>query len=75
MSVHTAPTFDHHALSGAKEQWATRAVFLVAGLAMAAWAPLVPFAKARVGVEDGALGLLLLCLGSAPSWPCRSPVC
>lgn len=30
---------------------------------MAAWAPLVPFAKARVGVEDGALGLLLLCLG------------
>ena len=52
-----------HALSGRREQWATRAVFLVAGLAMAAWAPLVPFAKARVGVEDGALGLLLLCLG------------
>lgn len=50
-------------LSGLREQWSTRAVFLVAGLAMAAWAPLVPFAKARVGVEDGALGLLLLCLG------------
>lgn len=52
-----------HPAAGLREQWSTRAVFLVAGLAMAAWAPLVPFAKARVGVEDGALGLLLLCLG------------
>jgi hypothetical protein len=59
----TAPQSIHHALSGAREQRATRGVFLVAGLAMAAWAPLVPFAKARVGVEDGTLGLLLLCLG------------
>ncbi|MET0438971.1 MAG: MFS transporter [Devosia sp.] len=56
-------TMIHHPITGRREQWATRAVFLVAGLAMAAWAPLVPFAKARVGVEDGALGLLLLCLG------------
>lgn len=30
---------------------------------MAAWAPLVPIAKARIGVDDGTLGLLLLCLG------------
>ena len=61
----TATTFtpSDHPTSGLREQWSTRAVFLVAGLAMAAWAPLVPFAKARVGVEDGALGLLLLCLG------------
>lgn len=63
MSSKTALNLGHYALSGAKEQWATRGVFLVAGLAMAAWAPLVPFAKARVGVEDGTLGLLLLCLG------------
>lgn len=62
MSAVTASPTDHPA-SGPREQWATRAVFLVAGLAMAAWAPLVPFAKARVGVEDGGLGLLLLCLG------------
>jgi len=54
---------DHHPASGRREQWATRAVFLVAGLAMAAWAPLVPFAKVRVGVDDGSFGLLLLCLG------------
>ncbi|WP_284389557.1 MFS transporter [Devosia yakushimensis] len=52
-----------HAPSGSREQWSTRAVFLVAGLAMAAWAPLVPFAKDRVGVEEGAFGVLLLCLG------------
>jgi predicted MFS family arabinose efflux permease len=51
------------ALAGRREQWATRAVFLLAGLAMAAWAPLVPFAKARLGVDDATLGLLLLCLG------------
>ncbi|SMQ58655.1 Sugar phosphate permease [Devosia lucknowensis] len=63
MSDITHSTAPLHAATGQREQWATRAVFLVAGLAMAAWAPLVPFAKARVGVEDGALGLLLLCLG------------
>jgi len=35
----------------------------VAGFGVACWAPLVPFAKARLQVDDGALGLLLLCLG------------
>lgn len=50
-------------LSGRREQIATRAVFLVAGLAMAAWAPLVPYAKIRLGIDDATLGLLLLCLG------------
>jgi hypothetical protein len=45
---------------------ATRVSFLVAGFGLASWAPLVPFAKARVGVDDQVLGLLLLCsaLGS-----------
>ena len=45
------------------EQLSTRIAFLIAGFGMAAWAPLVPFAKARVGVDEGVLGLLLLCLG------------
>ena len=31
---------------------------------MAAWAPLVPFAKERLGIQEGALGTLLLCLGA-----------
>lgn len=42
---------------------ATRLSFLVAGFGMACWAPLVPLAKQRLGVDDGVLGLLLLCLG------------
>lgn len=31
---------------------------------MATWAPLVPFAKTRAQIDDGVLGLLLLCLGA-----------
>jgi len=42
---------------------ATRLSFLVAGFGVACWAPLVPFAKERLHVDDGTLGLLLLCLG------------
>ena len=42
---------------------ATRVAFLIAGFGIACWAPLVPFAKARLMVNDGVLGLLLLCLG------------
>lgn len=50
-------------LAGKPHQVATRAVFLLAGTAVAVWAPLVPYAKSRLGVGDGAFGLLLLCLG------------
>jgi MFS family permease len=42
---------------------ATRLSFFAAGFVMAAWAPLIPFAKARVEANDAQLGLLLLCLG------------
>jgi len=42
---------------------ATRLAFWVAGFGIACWAPLVPFAKQRLQVDDGTLGLLLLCLG------------
>src|SRR5438552_2263345 len=42
---------------------ATRIAFLIAGFGVACWAPLVPFAKARLMVNEGVLGLLLLCLG------------
>lgn len=30
---------------------------------MGTWAPLIPYAKARLGIDEGVLGLLLLCLG------------
>jgi len=49
--------------SGRREQFATRTMFFAIGFASGAWAPLVPLAKARLGVGDGELGLLLLCLG------------
>jgi predicted MFS family arabinose efflux permease len=42
---------------------ATRLSFLVAGFGIACWAPLVPFAKQRLDVNDGTFGLLLLCFG------------
>src|SRR5215470_11337585 len=42
---------------------ATRLSFLVAGFGLACWAPLVPFAKQRLAVDDAILGLLLLSLG------------
>ena len=54
---------DVHPVPGLRERTATRVAFFVAGLAMASWAPLVPLAKARVGLDEGRLGGLLLCLG------------
>jgi predicted MFS family arabinose efflux permease len=50
---------------------ATRGFFLLAGIAMATWAPMVPFAQARLHLDEAKLGLLLLCmgLGSAAAMP------
>jgi predicted MFS family arabinose efflux permease len=48
---------------GRLEQMSTRIAFFIAGAGIAAWAPLVPYAKARAGLDEGTLGLLLLCLG------------
>jgi MFS family permease len=42
---------------------ATRLVFFVAGFAVSCWAPLVPYAKDRLVVDERVLGFLLLCLG------------
>jgi MFS family permease len=56
---------------------ATRIAFFVNGFSIAAWAPLVPFAKARLGVSDGTLGLLLLWIGagSVASMLLTGPIC
>lgn len=43
---------------------ATRFIFLALGLAISAWAVLVPYAKARLGVNEAELGLLLLLVGT-----------
>jgi len=46
-----------------KAIWATHISFLVAGMALASWAPLVPFLKIRANLDDHELGLLLMLLG------------
>lgn len=45
-----------------REQNATRAIFFIAGLAMSSWAPLIPFVKTRLNLNDSTLGLLLFCI-------------
>lgn len=60
MSTLSAPS----SLLARSQQHATRAAFFLPGFATAAWAPLVPFAKNRTGLDEGSLGLVLLCLGA-----------
>jgi predicted MFS family arabinose efflux permease len=42
---------------------ATRLLFLTAGFGYSCWAPLVPFTKAQLGIDEHVLGLMLLCIG------------
>lgn len=60
--------------------------FLLAGFAIAAWAPIIPFIKVRFNLDEHTLGFLLLCVGggaflSAPvaglltsRFGCRLPI-
>ncbi len=48
---------------GSRERRSTRVLFFIGGFCAGAWASLIPFAKARAGLDEGTLGLLLLCLG------------
>src|SRR5690606_38999810 len=45
------------------QQHATRAAFFIPGFTLATWAPLVPYATRRAGLDEAGLGLVLLCLG------------
>lgn len=47
-----------------KARKATQLIFLVCGLGMASWAPMVPFAKDRLALNEANLGFLLLFLGA-----------
>src|SRR5271156_864548 len=49
---------------GIPQRRAPRLIFLLCGMAQSAWAPLVPYAKARVHANDQHFGLLLLCFGA-----------
>ena len=52
-----------HSANSAQTRKATRLTFLAAGFGMGCWSPLIPYAKARLGVGEAEIGLLLLCLG------------
>jgi predicted MFS family arabinose efflux permease len=43
---------------------ATKFIFLVCGIGISSWAPMVPYVKDRLGLNDGSLGVLLLFLGA-----------
>jgi predicted MFS family arabinose efflux permease len=47
-----------------KTKAATQAIFLVCGFGLSSWAPMVPYAKDRLDLNDSSLGLLLLFLGA-----------
>ena len=57
-------TVTQHQINTAPRRVSTRVAFFIAGFAMGAWAPLVPYAQNRLKLDSGSLGLLLLCLGS-----------
>ena len=42
---------------------ATSAMFLICGTATSSWAPMVPFAKDRLALDEAALGFILLAFG------------
>lgn len=44
-------------------QWAARLIFLAFGMGISSWAPMVPFAKERLGLDDAELGAVLLLFG------------
>lgn len=53
-------------------QIANRTAFMIIGCLEAAWAPLVPYVKSAFSLDEGTLGLLMLCTGWAPSYHCQS---
>ncbi|MBS0909149.1 MFS transporter [Tatumella sp. JGM118] len=58
-----ADTLVANNINTAGKRISTRAAFFIAGFAMGAWAPLVPYAQHRLNLDPALLGLLLLCLG------------
>ena len=47
-----------------KARISTLFIFLVCGIGLATWVPMVPLAKIRLQLNDATLGLILLCLGA-----------
>ena len=47
-----------------KAKRSTQIIFLICGIALSSWAPMVPFAKDKLGLDESNLGFLLLLLGA-----------
>lgn len=47
-----------------KARTATNVIFLLCGISVSCWAPLVPLAKQRTGLNEAGLGLILLSMGA-----------
>ncbi len=62
-SLASTDALQTHARTVSAGAWSTRLIFLIVGIGTAAWASLVPYVKARAGLGEAELGLLLLCLG------------
>lgn len=60
----TAPIPDPAGKSSAATLLATRLSFLIPGVGIACWAPLVPYAKQQIGLDEAQLGFMLLFLGT-----------
>lgn len=52
---------DNQPLKSARK--ATLLIFLICGIGIATWAPMVPLAKQRLNIDEAGLGLILLLLG------------
>lgn len=46
-----------------KARIATLLMFLICGISVSAWAPMVPLAKQRTGINEAELGIILLAMG------------
>lgn len=47
-----------------KARIATLLMFLICGISVSAWAPMVPLAKQRTGINEAELGIILLAMGA-----------
>ena len=73
----------HDAMRDPRASLSTSIVFFAIGFVSGGWAPLIPFVRTRLRLDDAGLGLALLCLGAgsivampiagalATRWGCR----
>ncbi|SHG75629.1 MFS transporter [Massilia sp. CF038] len=59
--VDAAPV--RHPAPPSRAALATRLAFLISGFALSCWAPLVPYVKHSLNLDERLLGMLLLCMG------------